>query len=78
MPYLPWDDEFVMLPDLVVADIGYCYTGLRDSRGHKILRRVSRKIGFVHHGPAVEYVTEPDDDAGEPQDRVDPYEGEDE
>lgn len=64
--FLPIDDsdtEYTFLPDLVVMDVGYTYTGLRDHRGHKILRRVSRPVGFIHHGPQREYVTEADEDS---------------
>ena len=76
--YLPDDDsgtEYTLLPDLVVMDVGYTYTGLRDSRGHKILRRVSRPVGFVHHNQEREYVVQPLDDNEEPE-KGHVYEGE--
>ena len=60
--FLPTEDgDYSMVPDLVVMDVAYCYTGLRDSKGHRILRRVSRPIGFIHHPHQIkpEYVSEP-------------------
>jgi hypothetical protein len=60
------ETEWTLIPDLVVMDQGFVYTGLRDARGHKILRRVSRPIGFVHHGNPTEYVTEPPPDDTKP------------
>jgi hypothetical protein len=79
--WLPADEdetEYTMLPDLVVMDIAYAYTGLRDSRGNRILRRVSRPVGFVHHQKGPEYVSEPgtDNDLHEAQGlEGDPAEG---
>jgi hypothetical protein len=64
-----------MIPDVIVGDVAYVYTGLRDSRGHKILRRVSRKVGFLGTGePDREYISSQQDQPEVTSDEL--YEGE--
>lgn len=61
--FLPDDGEtdYTLIPDLVVMDIAYRYTGLRDANGNKILRRVSRPIGFTARQDQTEYVVDHDE-----------------
>lgn len=59
----PLDDFATFQPDLQVADQVFAYTGLRDAKGRRILKRVTEPVGFLrfqHHG--VPYAVEPEND----------------
>lgn len=74
MTFLPVDDEseFAFVPDLVVLDVAYKYTGLRDSAGNKILKRITRPVGFTADLDAPQGYVMDHDERREPDDAIDP------
>jgi hypothetical protein len=62
--WLPWleDGEYGLVPDIIVGEVAYVRTGIRDVRGRMILKRVSLPVGFTaDHTGRPQYATDTED-----------------